>query len=62
MTRDLEFATKPCCDDCVHYSEWREPHPYGSTVAHEYCVECMMGHDTDKACHACPDLKEKPCP
>ena len=59
MTPDLEFAVRPCCEDCIHYAAWREPHPYGSTVAYENCAECRMGHDTDEPC---PDFKEKPCP
>lgn len=31
---------KGCVDGCCHFRNWREPRPYGSTVAYEEFVEC----------------------
>ena len=28
------------CETCVHFKEWTESHPYGSTTARESHAEC----------------------
>ncbi len=45
------------CAECRHCERWREPRPWGSTVAYETLSECKEGHELEPP--ECKDFKPR---